>query len=167
MALATILGFGLGIMAAFAREQMNRQIHTRAQLESLLGTNCLAVIPAFAAKGSALRKHGTTKDSEAFRQISDVAPFSATAEALRYIKVAIDLHPTGGQGDRIRLGPSGRRKDHRGRAVSRPSWPRAAARTLLIDADLRNPSMTRTLDYTDARDCSNWSRTNRPSPTWS
>src|SRR4029077_4147046 len=46
LALAAILGFGLGIMSAFAREQMNRQIHTRAQLEGLLGTSCLAVIPA-------------------------------------------------------------------------------------------------------------------------
>ena len=150
MALVTILGFGLGIMAAFAREQMSRQIHTRAQLENLLGTNCLAVIPAFAAKGSALRKHGTTKDSDAFRQICDVAPFSATAEALRYIKVAIDLHPTGCKviGFVSALPGEGKTTVAGGFAAF---LAKSGARTLLIDADLRNPSMTRTLDYTDAR----------------
>jgi succinoglycan biosynthesis transport protein ExoP len=151
LALAAILGFGIGIMAAFAREQMSRQVHTRAQLESLLGTNCLAVIPAFAAKGSALlRKHGTTKDSEAFRQICDVAPFSATAEALRYIKVAIDLHPTGGKviGMVSALPGEGKTTVAGGFAAF---LAKSGARTLLIDADLRNPSMTRTLGYTDAR----------------
>jgi len=150
LALAAILGFGFGIMAAFAREQMSRQVHTRAQLESLLGTNCLAVIPAFAAKGSALRKLGTTKDSEAFRQICDVAPFSATAEALRYIKVAIDLHPTGGKviGMVSALPGEGKTTVAGGFAAF---LAKSGARILLIDADLRNPSMTRTLGYTDAR----------------
>ena len=59
LALAAVCGFGLGVMLAFAREQMNRQIHTRAQLEALLGVSCLAVLPAFAGKGRALRKRGT------------------------------------------------------------------------------------------------------------
>src|SRR6202048_2341781 len=103
IALAGICGLGLGLMSAFAREQMNCQIHTRAQLEKLLGTSCLAVLPAFTGKGPglgklpALGKRRATLDAGAFRQISEVAPFSATAEALRYIKVAIDLHPTGGK----------------------------------------------------------------------
>ena len=150
LALATILGLGLGVMAAFAREQMSRQVHTRAQLESLLGTNCLAVIPAFAAKGSALRKQGTSKELEAFRQICDVPPFSATAEALRYIKVAIDLHPTGGKviGIVSALPGEGKTTVAGGFAAF---LAKSGARTLLIDADLRNPSMTRTLGYTDAQ----------------
>jgi capsular polysaccharide biosynthesis protein len=58
LALAGICGLALGIMAAFAREGMNRQIHTRAELESLLGTSCLAVLPAFAQKKLALGKKG-------------------------------------------------------------------------------------------------------------
>src|SRR5882762_4924214 len=92
LALAALSGLALGIMAAFGREQMNRQIHTRAQLEKLLGTSCLAVLPAFPQKKPVLRKlqatrdssafRQTTRDSSAFRQISEVAPLSATAEAL-------------------------------------------------------------------------------------
>src|SRR5450755_4538133 len=73
IALAAICGLGLGVMSAFAREQMNRQIHTRAQLEKLLGTSCLAVLPAFPQKGPVMRKlQGATRDSGAFRQISEV-----------------------------------------------------------------------------------------------
>src|SRR6266436_4560948 len=55
LALAAVCGLGLGLLSAFGREQMNRQIHTRAELESLLGTSCLAVLPAFAQKRPALR----------------------------------------------------------------------------------------------------------------
>src|SRR3982074_2141856 len=62
IALAALCGFGLGIMSAFAREQMNRKIHTRAQLEKLLGTTCLAVLPAFPQKKPILRKLGATQD---------------------------------------------------------------------------------------------------------
>jgi succinoglycan biosynthesis transport protein ExoP len=148
LALATILGFGLGIMSAFAREQMNRQIHTRAQLESLLGTSCLAVIPAFAGQKPTMRGRGATKESGAFRQISEVAPFSATAEALRYIKVAIDLHPSGGKVIGIVSALPGEGKTTV--AAGFASFvARSGGRTLLVDADLRNPSLSRTLGYTN------------------
>jgi len=117
LALAALCGLGLGIMSALAREQMNRQIHTRAQLEKLLG--------------------------------SEVAPFSATAEALRYIKVAIDLHPTGGKviGIVSALPGEGKTTVATGFAAF---VAKSGARTLLIDADLRNPSMTRALGYINA-----------------
>jgi len=156
LALATLCGLGLGVMLAFAREQMNRQIHTRAELEKLLGVSCLAVLPAFAeeqkpalVKLPSMRKIRATQDSRAFRQISEVAPFSATAEALRYIKVAIDLHPTGGKviGIVSALPGEGKTTVAAGFAAF---VAKSGARTLLIDADLRNPSMTRALGYTNA-----------------
>src|SRR5450631_4808522 len=150
LALAAISGMGLGVMLAFAREQMNRQIHTRAELEKLLGTSCLAVLPAFAQKKPVLRKlRGATRESSAFRQIGEVAPFSATAEALRYIKVAIDLHPTGGKviGIVSALPGEGKTTVATGFAAF---VAKSGARTLLVDADLRNPSMTRTLGYAGA-----------------
>ena len=155
LALATLCGLSLGVMSAFAREQMNRQIHTRAELEKLLGTSCLAVLPAFAEKKPALvklpglRKLRATQDSGAFRQISEVAPFSATAEALRYIKVAIDLHPTGGKvvGIVSALPGEGKTTVAAGFAAF---VAKSGARTLLVDADLRNPSMTRALGYSNA-----------------
>jgi polysaccharide biosynthesis transport protein len=156
LALATLCGLGLGVMSAFAREQMNRQIHTRAELEKLLGVSCLAVLPAFAeeqkpafVKLPGMRKLRATQDSRAFRQISEVAPFSATAEALRYIKVAIDLHPTGGKviGIVSALPGEGKTTVAAGFAAF---VAKSGARTLLIDADLRNPSMTRALGHANA-----------------
>jgi polysaccharide biosynthesis transport protein len=151
LALAGICGLALGIMAAFARERMNRQIHTRAELESLLGTNCLAVLPAFAQKKLAQgKKGGATRNSgDVFRLISEAAPFSATAEALRYIKVAIDLHPTGGKviGMVSALPGEGKTTVAAGFAAF---LARNGSRTLLVDADLRNPSLTRTLGYNEA-----------------
>ena len=81
-----------------------------------------------------------TRESGAFRQISDVAPFSATAEALRYIKVAIDLHPAGGKviGFVSALPGEGKTTVAGGFAAF---LAKSGARTLVVDADLRNPSM--------------------------
>jgi polysaccharide biosynthesis transport protein len=149
IALSTLCGLVLGLGAAFAREQMNQQIHTRAQLEKLLGVNCLAVFPAFADKRPILGDRRPTVNSGAFRHISDVAPFSSTAEALRYIKVAIDLHPNGGKviGVISALPGEGKTTVATGFAAF---VAKSGARTLLIDADLRNPSMTKSLGYSGA-----------------
>jgi polysaccharide biosynthesis transport protein len=146
IALGAICGLGFGVMMAFAREQMNRQIHTRAQLETLLGTTCLAVLPAFSKQKPIVGKLRATQDSNAFRLISDVAPFSATAEALRYIKVAIDLHPTGGKVIGIISALPGEGKTTLATGFA-AFVAKSGSRTLLIDADLRNPSMTRALGY--------------------
>jgi capsular exopolysaccharide synthesis family protein len=75
-----------------------------------------------------------------------VAPFSATAEALRYIKVAIDLHPTEGKVIGIVSSLPGEGKTTVAAAFA-AFVARTGARTLVVDADLRNPSMTRTLGY--------------------
>jgi len=149
LALATLCGLGLGLMSAVAREQLNRRIHTRAEIEKLLGINCLAILPAFKQKKTRLRKLGAAQNSVAFRQISEVAPFSETAEALRYIKVAIDLHPTGGNVIGIVSALPGEGKTTVAASLA-AFVAKSGARTLLIDADLRNPSMTRTLGYPNA-----------------
>jgi len=148
LTLAGLCGIGIGVMLAFAREQMNRQIHTRAQIEDLLGTSCLAVLPAFAEK-SRLGWRAGAGESGIIDQISDLAPFSATAEALRYIKVAIDLHPSGGKviGIVSALPGEGKTTLTTGFAAF---VAKNGSRTLVIDADLRNPSMTKKLGYADS-----------------
>lgn len=149
MALATLCGLGLGIMAAFAREQMSRQIHTRSQIEELLGTSCLAVLPRFKVDKGVLNQLRSTKDSPAFRKIIEAAPFSATAEALRHIKVAIDLYPKGAKIIGVVSSLPGE-----GKTTVATSFAafiaKSGARTLLVDADLRNPAMTKTLGYSNA-----------------
>src|SRR5258708_24916617 len=115
---------------------MNRQIHRRVQLEKLLRISCLAVLPAFPQKKPVLRKLQATRDSGAFRQISEVAPFSATAEALRYIKVAIDLHPTGGKVIGIVSALPGEGKTTVATGVA-AFGAQSGARTCFVDADRR------------------------------
>lgn len=151
MALSMVLGLGFGVLAGFAREQMNRQIHTRAQIEEVLGVNCLAVLPDLSKSGKPTlkRMRPSQNSDDAFRLISEAPPFSATAEALRYIKVAIDLHPTSAKiiGMVSALPNEGKTTV----AMSFAAFlARSGAKTLLIDADLRNPSMTRSLGHANA-----------------
>jgi capsular exopolysaccharide synthesis family protein len=149
MALATIFGLSLGTGLALARERMSRHVHTRAQLEDLTGASCLAVLPAFAGKRPGLGRLGSPRDSAAFKHITSVAPFSATAEALRYIKVAIDLHPKGGKIVGVVSALPGEGKTTVATGLA-DFLAKGGGRTLLIDADLRNPSMSKTLGYTGA-----------------
>jgi polysaccharide biosynthesis transport protein len=150
LVLAALCGLGLGAISAVGREQLNRRILTRAELENLLGTNCLAVLPAMARRRFTRDVHrGPTRESGIFRQINEVAPFSATAEALRYIKVAIDLHPDGGKLVGIVSALPGEGKTTVAASLA-AFVAKSGARTLVIDADLRNPSMTRTLGYVNS-----------------
>jgi polysaccharide biosynthesis transport protein len=147
--LASLCGLGLGTIGGFVREQMSRQIHTRAQLERLLGTSCLAVIPSFASRMPGTLKKSAAKEGGAFRKISEVAPFSATAEGLRYVKVAIDLNAANATGGRVigivsALPGEGKTTVA---ATFAAFVAKSGAKTLLIDGDLRNPSATNTLGY--------------------
>ena len=114
------------------------------------GTSCLAVLPALAEKRLACRQD---RDLQRALQRSgrsrDVAPFSATAEALRYIKVAIDLHPKGGKVVGMVSALPGEGKTTVAASFA-DFLARSGSRTLLIDADLRNPSLSRMLGYADA-----------------
>jgi len=67
---------------------------------------------------------------------------------LRYIKVAIDLHPSGGKIVGLVSALPGEGKTTVAASIA-AFIARNGGRTLLIDADLRNPSMTSTLGYTD------------------
>jgi len=148
LALAVVCGLMLGVMWGIAREQMDRQVYTRTQLETLLGTTCLAVLPAFFGQKTFAGRFRTRQESTAFRQIDEVPPFSATAEALRYIKVAIDLHRSEGKGKVIGIVSA---LPGEGKTTIATSFAAFVAKTgmriLLIDADLRKPSMTRALGH--------------------
>jgi succinoglycan biosynthesis transport protein ExoP len=74
------------------------------------------------------------------------APFSAFTEAIRSIKVALDLSPTATGGRIIGFTSSipNEGKSSIAAAVARLS-AQTGARTILIDCDLKNPSLTRSL----------------------
>ena len=94
-------------------------------------------------------KGASIASAAAFRQISGAAPFSATAEALRYLKVAVDLHPKGGKIVGMISALPGEGKTTVAASLA-DFLARSGNRTLLIDADLRNPSLSKMLGYADA-----------------
>lgn len=149
--LAGLGGFSLGVIGAFGRDQMDRVVHTRAQLEQLLGRSCLAALPLVNRAGAMGGKFGLKRKSDSVVLIGEDKPFSATAEALRYMKVAIDLHPSQHTTKVIAFISA---LPGEGKTTVAVNFAAALARgnapTLLIDADLRNPSMTRLLGYQNA-----------------
>lgn len=143
LAFAAMCGLGLGMLAAIAREQfMHRRVHTRDQLEKLLGTTCLAAFPAVSGLTARLRGGHLS----AFQQINRAPPFSAMAEALRYIKVAIDLHPTKAKIIGVTSALPGEGKTTVTAALA-ASLAKTGARILLIDSDLRKPALSQMLGY--------------------
>jgi capsular exopolysaccharide synthesis family protein len=74
------------------------------------------------------------------------SPFSAFAEAIRSVKMAVDLNPTGGDGKIIGFTSSvpNEGKSTVTVAVARLT-AQTGARTLLVDCDLKNPSVSRLL----------------------
>jgi succinoglycan biosynthesis transport protein ExoP len=157
LALSGVLGLGLGLGVARLRDLSDRVFRTSEQVEELLKTTCLAVMPVLrpgAATPLALPKNihasaGTGKkilrSSEVFWQILD-SPFSRSAEAIRAIKVAADLH--GGRRTCKVLGITSSLPNE-GKSTIGAGFAeliaQGGAKVLLIDADLRNPSLSRRL----------------------
>jgi polysaccharide biosynthesis transport protein len=132
-----LLGGGLlGVGAAAIQEHLDRVLRTREQLESL-GIDCLGVLP-LVGKESADRR-------ELFL-VNDDDPFSTIAEALREVKVAIDINQIRNKSNVIGI-VSALPKE--GKTTFSANLAqiigKTGGRTLLIDGDLRNPALTRSL----------------------
>lgn len=151
MLLSALSGITLGVIAAFGRDQMDRVIHTRSQVERLLGKSCLAVLPLVSRITTVGNRLGLSKRADGLTMIVEDKPFSAAAEALRYMKVAIDLHPSQ-HSTKIIAFVSALPGEGKTTVAANfaAALARGNARTLLIDADLRNPSLTKVLGYQNA-----------------
>ena len=157
LALATAVGLAFGIAAGAWREFADRVFRTRNQVETLLQTDCIALVPVvkkLAQEGKA--NHQGRENQEAGQRTIALAtgiyatvvesPFSAFAEAIRSVKVAIDLSPVR-QGCKIIGFTSSLPNEGKSSiavALARLA-AHAGARTLLVDLDLKNPSLSRSL----------------------
>ena len=176
LGLATIVGLAIGIAAAGWREFADRVFRTAKQVETLLGTECIALVPAVVEggrKGEIIAPRRRLKPTEQERGIEIVqnqhlklsvagqqaiapvpgvysaiveSPFSAFAESIRSIKVAIDQSPTATGSKIIGFTSSvpNEGKSSMAAAVARLA-AQTGAKTLLVDCDLRNPSLSRLL----------------------
>lgn len=148
-----MLSFGI----AMFRELSDNVFRTSRQVEDLLRTNCLAVLPALKAAAS---KPGLAEDRKRadpvhprtirrndslFWYVVD-SPFSRFTEAVRSLKVAVDLNGVIKDNKVIGITSS---LPNEGKSTVSTNFAEliahAGGRVLLLDLDLRNPSISRSL----------------------
>ncbi|WP_368508524.1 GumC family protein [Bradyrhizobium lupini] len=95
---ALLGGLLLSFGAAMARELSDKVFRTTGQVEEQLGANCLAILPALgalppapASLSSKLGRKKSNPEPDLLRYVVD-NPLSRFAEAVRSLKVAIDLN---------------------------------------------------------------------------
>jgi polysaccharide biosynthesis transport protein len=154
IALTPFAGLFMGAGLAALREFLDRGFRTSSQVEKVLHTNCLALVPRQKEEpAKQLTRQGTgavlaTAISEPYRGTWAVIeePFSRFAEAIRAIKLAIDLNGAVSTNKVIGLTSSvpNEGKSSIAAALAR-SITQIGARSILIDCDLRNPSLSRAI----------------------
>lgn len=155
-ALALLGGLGSAVGLAFLHLAMDRVFRTSAQIETALQVPCTALIPLMKADRSATRRtsgNRTTatglrlisRDRGVFWKVVD-APLSWFTESIRSIKLAVDLRRITGVGTIVGFTSS---IPNEGKTTTAAALALLAAqagqRVLMIDCDLRNPSLTRFL----------------------
>ena len=164
LAFALLAGIGIGGGIGVVREAMDRVFRTSVQLQSHLQLPCLALVPLLKAgaptkfnsvpipivagqKRSARpsEQNILVHDSSIFWQILD-APLSRFAESVRAIKLATELDATSKRNQIIGFTSS---LPNEGKSTISAALAQLTALTgrkiLVVDCDLRNPSLSRSL----------------------
>ncbi|MBV9462487.1 MAG: polysaccharide biosynthesis tyrosine autokinase [Bradyrhizobium sp.] len=157
LALGVLGGLALGIGLGLLRDVMDRVFRTSAQIESVLELPCLSMIPlmAPAKPGKAAASSNKADDNSRRRIVStrsavhDVIvnmPLSRFAEAVRSVKLAIDLNPTKASNQVVGITSS---LPNEGKTTIAASLGQLIAhsgkKVIIVDCDLRNPSLSATL----------------------
>jgi succinoglycan biosynthesis transport protein ExoP len=147
-----MLSFGF----AMFRELSDKVFRTSRQVEELLGTNCLAVLPILKSSAPAqkldIRERQEPSGPRTILRKDKLhwyvvdSPFSRFTEAVRSLKVAVDLNGTLKENKVIGITSS---LPNEGKSTVAANFAQliahAGSRVLLIDLDLRNPSLSRSL----------------------
>jgi succinoglycan biosynthesis transport protein ExoP len=155
MTLASASGLLLAIGVALLIDFSESGFRTTEQVESELRTNCLAVVPLLkAGTEAAPPNHARTTDLGISRHIERTGlmfgvvgnPFSRFAEAIRTIKVSIDLFSVAKPTKVIGITST---NPNEGKSTIAANLARliahAGGKAILLDCDLRNPSLSRSL----------------------
>ena len=149
-----VLGFGIGLL----RDLSDRVFRTSRQVKSLLEADCIALVPLMGpqkgAKVAPSPQSGNASNSVSPRTIKRSnsavwtvvdAPLSRFTEAIRSIKMAADFN---GAIKANRVIGSTSSLPNEGKSTIAGSlallMAQAHVRTILLDCDLRNPSLSRT-----------------------
>ncbi|MFC7698617.1 polysaccharide biosynthesis tyrosine autokinase [Bradyrhizobium sp. GCM10028915] len=151
LAAALLGGLMLSFGAAMARELSDKVFRTTGQVEEELGTNCVAILPALGGAASATglaSKFGpkaSNPQQDLLRYVVD-NPLSRFSEAVRSLKVAVDLNSIVRENRVLAVTST---LPNEGKSTLSANLAQliahGGARVILIDADLRNPSLSRAL----------------------
>jgi polysaccharide biosynthesis transport protein len=168
LALGMIGGIALGAAFGFLRDIMDRVFRTSAQIEATLQLPCLSLVPllkaseqrklarAAAKAEKMLARAGAIADKEsgprtlsrkpAMYWAASSMPLSRFAESIRSVKVAIDLNSMKASNKVIGITSA---LPSEGKSTIAVSLAQIIAhpgkRTIIVDCDLRNPSLSTTL----------------------
>jgi succinoglycan biosynthesis transport protein ExoP len=157
IALGIIGGIGLGLALGLLRDVMDRVFRTSAQVEAALELPCLSLVPALRApKLSKPTLESCQADQELRQRTVSTRPaihcavfgmpFSRFAEAIRSIKLAIDLNPSKSSNQVIGLTSA---LPNEGKTTIAASLAQLIGHSgksvIIVDCDLRNPSLSASL----------------------
>lgn len=156
LALGLAAGLGVGVGSALLRELLDRTARTKRQLEQASGVPCLGILPRIKKRVSKtsldqkqIAERGKRREITPMRsELTYVAraPFSQFAEGVRAIKLAADLTAAGSGATVIGISSC---LPEEGKSTLSANLgfliAQTGSRVLLIDCDLRNPSLTRGL----------------------
>jgi len=163
LAIAAVLGLFLSFGVAALREAIDRVFRSSRQVEELLHTTCLAILPALKplpahplghvnvppAAGNRKIPQPSRKSSGSKREFLRYVveePLSSFAEALRSVKVAADINRDI-KDNRVIGVTSTIPKEGKSTVSANLAQliAHAGKRAILIDGDLRNPTLTRAM----------------------
>src|ERR1700730_4783463 len=148
-------GIGLGAALGFLREIMDRVFRTSAQIEATLEVPCLSLAPLLKdteQKNTSPRApiqadpefgQRTLSRSSGMYWAATTMPLSRFAESIRSIRLAIDLHPTNTSNKIVGITSV---LPNEGKSTIAASLAQliahAGKRVIIVDCDLRNPSLS-------------------------
>ncbi|MDA9418925.1 exopolysaccharide biosynthesis protein [Bradyrhizobium sp. CCBAU 11445] len=155
LAVSLFGGMLLSFGAAMAREFTDKVFRTTSQVEEQLGANCIAILPALGntvsaqglgekVLGGKLARKGNPQP-DLLRYVVD-NPLSRFSEAVRSLKVAVDLNSIVRENRVLAVTST---LPNEGKSTLSTNLAQlmahSGAKVILVDADLRNPSLSRAL----------------------
>jgi polysaccharide biosynthesis transport protein len=158
LALGLFGGLGLGTALGFLRDLMERVFRTSSQLEATLHLPCLSLVPLLrdteqkkpspraAIQGDKEFDQRTISRSSGMYWAATTMPLSQFAESIRSVRLAIDLNPTKTSNKIIGITSA---LPNEGKSTIAASLAQLIAhsgkRVIIVDCDLRNPSLSANL----------------------
>ena len=150
IALGLLFGALAGCGIAVVRHSLDRSLHTSKQIRDQIGIQCLGQVVRYEPRQSANRgplgksSHGR-RAGPGLRAVLD-APFSRFSDSVKSVKTALGLATKGRQFQSLGVTSALPREGKTVLAGNLAAlYKISGARTLLVDADLRNPAASRIL----------------------